>query len=113
VKGLDILEGLPQDWGGFKSANALSWWRKTPPCNGQVELHSGWFDDSLPQWLAENPVLLRHHAIAIFTLDSNVFQSLGDRIVSGPRHHVRRALQYRTGRSTNARQFRKLVAERG
>ena len=110
VHGFDSFEGLPQDWGGFNlGRRAFDVGGKLPRVPANVELHRGWFDDSLPPWLAANPgpVAFIHVDCDLYSSTRTIFQLLGDRIGFWHRHPVRRVLQLsRTGRSTNSRRSR-------
>jgi hypothetical protein len=70
VHGFDSFEGLPEPWSGYTlDAGAFSG-EGLPTVAGNVELHVGWFDDTLP-------VFLESHAgdVAFVHIDSDIYSS--------------------------------------
>ncbi len=53
VHGFDSFEGLPMDWKPGEPAGSYSTHGRLPPMPPQVVLHPGWFEDSLPAFVAE------------------------------------------------------------
>jgi Methyltransferase domain len=86
VHGFDSFEGLPEPWSGFMlNSSSFDQKGRLPRVPGNVRLHRGWFDDSLPRWLQTNP-----GQVAFIHVDCNVYSSthtllslLADRIVPG------------------------------
>jgi hypothetical protein len=81
--GFDSFSGLPEDWrvshlqGAF-SVDAL------PPVGG-AELHVGWFDDTLPGFMAEHsgPAAFLHLDADLYSSTVTVFNAFEDRIGPG------------------------------
>lgn len=84
VYGFDSFEGLPEDWrpdfrqGRFQRS-AL------PETRPNVELVVGWFDNTLPQFVATHPgpVSLLHVDCDLYSSTKTIFYYLAKRIVSG------------------------------
>ncbi len=85
--GFDSFEGLPEHWSGtferkgkFTRAGAL------PPVPANVRLHPGWFEDTLPHFLAERgsePVAFVHVDCDIYASTAAVFRHLRERLKPG------------------------------
>lgn len=83
IHGFDSFAGLPEAWtGGGFDFDAKG---KIPAVPRNVSLHSGWFSDSLPRWLADNPgpVAFLHIDSDLYASASFVLEMLDDRIVPG------------------------------
>ena len=84
VFGFDSFDGLPEDWrpdfrkGEFKRTDL-------PPVGPNVELVVGWFEDTLPGFLAANPgpVSFLHVDCDLYSSTKTVFHHLSGRIVPG------------------------------
>ncbi|NQT17318.1 MAG: class I SAM-dependent methyltransferase [Planctomycetes bacterium] len=84
IHGFDSFEGLPETWrtgfaeGAFTMAGL-------PRVRENVELHKGWFDQSLPVWAEAHPgpVAFLHLDADLYSSTKTVFDILGDRIVPG------------------------------
>lgn len=69
--GFDSFEGLPEAWGGFDlGKGAFSLGGKLPNVPGNVLLHKGFYDASLPAWKAAHP-----HKIAFMHIDCDLYSS--------------------------------------
>lgn len=87
LDGFDSFEGLPEAWrDGFPTGKFK---RKAPPDLGpKVTLHVGWFDDTLPKFIADlgddkRPVRYLHVDCDLYSSTKTIFECLGDRIVAG------------------------------
>lgn len=86
VHGFDSFEGLPEAWGGFNLGHkAFDLQGRLPRVPNNVELHRGWFQDSLPLWLSDHS-----GAVAFVHIDCDIYSStqvilslLAERIVPG------------------------------
>jgi Methyltransferase domain len=86
VHGFDSFEGLKEDWHGtWYRAGHFSRDGNLPAVPANVTLHKGWFDATIPSFLAAHP-----GPFAFVHLDADTYEStttlldlLGDRIVSG------------------------------
>lgn len=65
--GFDSFEGLPEHW---RSGFGAGRFAQTPPEVPGSELHVGWFEDSLPRFLAEHP-----EPWAFVHLDADLYSS--------------------------------------
>jgi hypothetical protein len=71
VHGFDSFEGLPIPWAGTgHDRGAFQTGGKLPRVPGNVALHRGLFDASLPKWGRENP-----DPIAFLHVDCDLYQS--------------------------------------
>ncbi|NIS10891.1 MAG: class I SAM-dependent methyltransferase [Thermoplasmata archaeon] len=69
VYGFDSFEGLPEDWGpGFRKGHFKT--RNRPKLVKGVRLVVGWFEDVLPDFLADHP-----GQVAFAHIDSDVYSS--------------------------------------
>jgi hypothetical protein len=83
IFGFDSFEGLPEDWrpdvgkGSFHAA--------LPPVAANVELVVGWFNNTLPEFLAqhEGAASLIHIDCDLYSSTKTVFDCCKDRIVAG------------------------------
>jgi hypothetical protein len=86
VHGFDSFEGLPGDWGGTKEgAGAFSLRGRLPKVPANAKLHVGWFDKTLPVFLAEDTqaCALVHVDCDIYISTVTIFEQLRGRIVPG------------------------------
>jgi hypothetical protein len=86
VHGFDSFEGLPADWGGTKETRGkFDQKGRLPAVPANARLHVGWFDRTIPPFLAANPgpVALVHVDCDIYESTRTVFELLGERIVPG------------------------------
>ncbi len=86
VYGFDAFEGLPEHWTGNRYSK-LNFDRKgkPPKVEDNVELVIGWFKETLPEFLAQNPgpFGLIHIDCDIYSSTKQVFDLVADRIVPG------------------------------
>jgi hypothetical protein len=86
VHGFDSFQGLPHDWRGTKeAAGKFDMQGKLPKVPGNVALHVGWFDQTVPGFLAANPgpVALLHVDCDIYESTVTIFQQLTGRLGPG------------------------------
>lgn len=56
VHGFDSFEGLPEDWPGWQyGKGGFSQGGRLPKVRANVQLHAGWFDQTLPAFLSTTP----------------------------------------------------------
>jgi hypothetical protein len=72
--GFDSFEGLPEDWQIHKKG-AYSQKGILPDVPANVSLHPGWFDASLPAFVAENRERLRTEGIGLIHFDADLYSS--------------------------------------
>lgn len=90
--GFDSFEGLPEDW--FLNASDQISTRpagyfaldELPQVPGNVKLVKGFFDQSLPKWLVENPIKqisILHIDCDLYSSTKTIFDLLNSYIVEG------------------------------
>lgn len=86
IHGFDSFEGLPEAWAGYKmDKGTFAMGGKLPKVPANVRLHKGWFDVTLPAWLAANPgpISLVHIDCDIYSSTKTIFDLIADRLTSG------------------------------
>ena len=86
VHGFDSFEGLPEDWSYFQKRGRFGLGGSMPSFSEpNVELHKGWFDATLPEFLAlhTDPVRFLHVDCDLYSSTKTVLESLGSRVVAG------------------------------
>jgi hypothetical protein len=83
VYGFDSFEGLPEDWRGDHMKGKFA--AAPPSVRSNVQLVQGWFDDTLPGFLADHPgpVTLLHVDCDLYSSTKFIFDTLRDRIGPG------------------------------
>ena len=110
VHGFDSFEGLPGDWSGtHEQKGRYTQHGKLPRVPANVKLHKGWFDQTLPGFLASNP-----GPVSFINVDCDVYEL--DQVCAGAAWptasgRVRSSCSTnttttRTGASTNTRRGR-------
>jgi hypothetical protein len=81
--GFDSFEGLPEDW--IPGAKAGTFAQQHLPEVGGAELHVGWFEDTLPTFLAAHsgPFAFVHLDADLYSSTKTVFELGEDRFVPG------------------------------
>jgi hypothetical protein len=85
VHGFDSFEGLPADWTPNDARGDLSTGGRLPAVGGHVRLHRGWFEDTLPPFLAahDGAVRLAHVDCDLYASTVTVLEALAPRLVRG------------------------------
>ena len=86
IEGFDSFEGLPEGWGGHNlPKGTFSTGGNLPRVPQNVSLHKGWFEDSLPRWLAQNPgsVAFIHNDSDLYSSAVTIFDLLAPRMQPG------------------------------
>jgi hypothetical protein len=86
VHGFDSFEGLPEDWTHFQKRGRFSRAGELPHISApNVRLHKGWFEETLPAFLAEHAGAVRflHIDCDLYSSTVTVLRLLRDRIVPG------------------------------
>jgi hypothetical protein len=83
IWGFDNFEGLPENWTG--NASDFNAGGKPPSVRSNVSLVRGWFDRSLPGWLAEQkgPIAFVHVDCDIYSSTKIIFDAIGSRLAPG------------------------------
>jgi len=84
VHGFDSFEGLPEDW---ESCQAGQFTRdgKLPEVRQNVQLHAGWFDETLPEFVSvhREQVAFLHVDSDLYSSACTIFSQLKDQIRKG------------------------------
>jgi Macrocin-O-methyltransferase (TylF) len=85
VYGFDSFKGLPEDWRPNIPAGTFSLGDGQPPEVPGAELVIGWFEDTLPGFLAEHngPVAFLHVDADLYSSTKLVLEHVGPRLVPG------------------------------
>lgn len=85
IVGFDSFEGLPEAWTGWVQDKGTFAGEGLPKVNTNVRLVRGWFDESLPGFLAEQPghLAFMHIDSDLYSSAKTVLTCLAARIKSG------------------------------
>jgi len=86
VHGFDSFEGLPEDWTDGREKGRFSLGGEPPPIKApNAVLHKGWFQDTLPAFLAAHPGPARfvHVDCDVYGSTKTVLEHLAPRLVPG------------------------------
>jgi hypothetical protein len=114
VHGFDSFEGLPEGWGGFNlGRRAFDRGGRLPRVPGNVRLHRGWFEDSLPPWLAANsgPVAFVHVDCDLYSSTRTILTLLAPRLVPGTIILFDEYFNYPNWEQHEYKAFQELVAQ--
>lgn len=113
VHGFDSFEGLPEDWSGNKmSAGYFDRGGKLPKVPANVTLHAGWFNRSLPRFVAAHPgdAAFLHVDCDLYSSTVDVFSAFADRIVPGTVLVFDEYFNYPNWQAHEHKAFREFVA---
>src|SRR5437763_2671447 len=83
----DSFEGLPESWDGtFETRGKFTVGGKIPRLLANIEVHKGWFEDTLPGFRADNAgatISLLHIDCDLYSSTRTVFEQLGDLLLAG------------------------------
>ena len=84
MHGFDSFVGLPETW-GERPKGTFSTGGVLPTVPANVTLHAGWFDETLPKFLAEHPGYARMMNIDcdIYSSTVTILENFRDRITKG------------------------------
>lgn len=85
VHGFDSFQGLPEDWKAGEGAGSYSTAGRLPRVAGNVTLHPGWFEQTLPPFLDAHPgpVRLLHVDCDIYSSTRTVLEAVAPRLRAG------------------------------
>lgn len=85
VHGFDSFQGLPEAWSAAEPVGAYGTGGRLPAMPANVHLHAGWFDRTLPAFLAshDGPVRLLHVDCDLYSSTRTVLEAVGPRLVAG------------------------------
>jgi hypothetical protein len=116
VHGFDSFEGLPEDWTYFQKKGRFSLQGETPEFDASnIRVHKGWFDQTLPPFLALNhgPARFIHVDCDLYTSARTVLELLRPRIVSGTVILFDEYLNYPAWQEHEFKAFQEFVAATG
>ena len=116
VHGFDSFRGLPEDWTGTaETSGAFDLGAKPPKVSGNVTLHVGWFDDTLPGFLAgtDDRAALIHVDCDIHSSTATVLSHLAPRIAPGTVIVFDEYFNYFGWRRHEYRAFQEFIAASG
>jgi hypothetical protein len=117
VHGFDSFEGLPEDWTHFQKKGRFSLDGVLPSLSAikNIKLHKGWFQDTLPGFLAEHPGPARfvHIDCDLYSSAATVLSLLADRIVPGTIIVFDEYLNYPGWQEHELKAFAEFVARTG
>lgn len=113
VHGFDGFKGLPEDWNLKFRAGHFA--QEIPEVRDNVELHVGWFEDTLPGFVEANegPIALLHVDCDLYSSTKTIFQHLGSRLVEGSIILFDEYFNYPGWRQHEYKAFQELKAEIG
>jgi predicted O-methyltransferase YrrM len=84
IHGFDSFQGLPESWGAVPKGT-FDAGGTFPPVRANVRLHAGWFDVTLPEFLArhDGPVAFVHIDSDLYSSARTVLEGLAPRMVPG------------------------------
>jgi len=88
VWGFDSFEGLPEDWNmSSKDISPRGYFAvdELPSVNENVKLIKGWFSETVPLWITENPATIKflHLDADLYSSTKQVLSLLNSQIVPG------------------------------
>ena len=86
IHGFDSFKGLPEAWSGFNlGRGTFDLGGRLPRVPKNVRLHRGYFEDSLPPWLRDNPgqVAFIHLDCDLYSSTKTALNLIAPRITSG------------------------------
>ena len=112
VHGFDSFEGLPEGWVN-SPRGVLTTGSQLPPVRDNARLHVGWFEDSLPPFLAAHPGPVRFVNVDsdIYASARTVLTALADRVRPGTVIVFDEYIGNRSWRDDEYRAFQEFVAE--
>jgi hypothetical protein len=116
VDGFDSFQGLPENWEGANAARgAFSRQGRLPKVRANVRLHAGWFEDTVPRFVAaeSGPVAFLHVDCDLYSSTETIFRHLGERIVPGTVLVFDEYFNYPNWEAHEHRAFREFAVRRG
>ncbi|MFC5676802.1 class I SAM-dependent methyltransferase [Aeromicrobium endophyticum] len=107
--GFDSFEGLPEAWRGGFAEGAFA---QDLPEVGGAELHRGWFEDSLPEFLQSHPgsISFVHMDADLYSSTKTIFDAAFDRFVPGTIIHFDEYFNYPGWQQHEHKAFREFLA---
>ena len=113
IHGFDSFEGLPEPWSGWSLDRGAFGEATVPAVGRDVELHVGWFDDTLPAFLEthDGPAALIHVDSDIYSSAKTVLDLLAPRCRPGTIIVFNEYFNYPGWRRHEHRAFQEFCAE--
>ncbi|MFH7023900.1 MAG: class I SAM-dependent methyltransferase [Heteroscytonema crispum UTEX LB 1556] len=117
VHGFDSFEGLPEFWvdnlGGRYEKGTFDSKGKLPTVHENVQLHVGWFDKTLPEFVASHKedVSFVHIDCDLYSSTKTIFDILSDRINSGTIIAFNEYFNYPSWQQHEHKAFQEFVAK--
>ncbi|HKX54573.1 MAG TPA: class I SAM-dependent methyltransferase [Xanthomonadales bacterium] len=85
IHGFDSFQGLPESWKPGEPAGSYSTQGRLPAIAAHVQLHPGWFEQTLPDFAAQpgDPIALLHIDCDLYSSTRTVLTQLGPRLAPG------------------------------
>jgi len=114
IHGFDSFEGLPETWRTGYEAGAFKM-SGLPEVRENVELHEGWFHESLPVWAEANPgpMAFMHVDSDLYSSAKTILDVLRDRIVPGTVIQFDDYFNYSGWQQGEHRAFKEFAESRG
>ncbi len=114
IHGFDSFQGIPEAWAGLPEGSYTTL-GKLPSVPENVTLHGGWFSDTLPAFMHENPgpVAFANIDCDLYSSTWDVLEVIGPAIVSGTILIFDEYLMYDGWRGHEYKAFQKFVEHRG
>ncbi len=112
VHGFDSFEGLPEQWGAVP-AGRFTTGGDMPAVRENVQLHKGWFDETLPEFVGgqSQPVAFLHIDCDLYSSTKTILWTLKDLIVPGTVIVFDEFINYPYWREHEYKAFREFCAE--
>jgi predicted O-methyltransferase YrrM len=117
LHGFDSFEGLPEFWvdnlGGRLEKGSFNMNGKLPSVRENVQLHVGWFDKTLPEFVTscKDNISFMHIDCDLYSSTKTIFDILGERIKSGTIIVFNEYFNYPTWQQHEFKAFQEFVAE--
>lgn len=116
VHGFDSFEGLPEDWTYFQKQGRFSLDGSVPQfTESNIRIYKGWFEQTLPDFLAGHaePLRLVHIDCDIYASTRTVFELIAPRLVRGSVIVFDEYLAYPSWQQHEYKAFQEYVAAHG
>lgn len=113
IHGFDSFQGLPEFWRDGFDKGFFDQDQSLPPVNKNVTLHKGWFNETLPPFVAANsgPVALLHVDCDLYSSTVTIFDCLEQQIVPGTIIVFDEYFNYPGWKDGEFKAFKELVAK--
>lgn len=116
IHGFDSFEGLPDDWSHVTEGHFGDVRGQLPAVPGNVELHKGWFEDTLGPWVEAHPapqIMLMRVDCDIYSSTKTILRELAPLIGPGTWIVFDELIGYRGWQDHEHKAFEEFLAETG